>query len=136
MEESHGGKFDLGRPHEFIKMISWGITIFFDHFLIWIWNFGDIFLFHCMVSVHSPCLWTNFEEIGFLSKLVDGEVIQNYHGRLMKDLYFQVKGPYILILTYLPILSFHLVHYPTLSFYGALVGVILTSCLGWLMTSI
>ena len=37
----------------------------FDHFLIGLWHFGEIFLVHCMVSVHSPCEWTNFEGVGF-----------------------------------------------------------------------
>ena len=99
-------------------------------------SFWYLFLVHCTVSVHSPCLWTNFEGVGFLSKLVDGYAIQKYNGRLIKDFYFQYEGPYILILIYLPILSFLLLHSPTLSFDGAFVGVIIVPWWGWLMPKI
>ena len=136
MEESHGGKFDLRRPHEFNKIISWGRRIYFYHFLIFLWHFGELLLVHCTMSVHSPYLWTNFEGVGFLSKLVYGEEIQKYNGRLMKDFYFQVEFPYSWILIYLPIFSFLLLHSPTLSFDGALVGVILASCWWWFMPNI
>ena len=28
----------------------------FDSFLVGLWNFGELFLVHCMVGVYSPCL--------------------------------------------------------------------------------
>ena len=47
----------------------------FDHLLIDLWHFGELLLVHYTVSVHSPCLGTNFKGVGFFSKLVDGEEI-------------------------------------------------------------
>jgi len=91
--------------------------IYFDHFLIGLWNFGEVFLVHCTVSVHSRFLWTNFEGAGFLYKLVDGETIYNSHWILIKEFYFQVEGPYNRIIIYYPILSL-LLHSPTLSCWG------------------
>ena len=88
MEESYGGKLNLRRIHEVNKIISWGRRIYFDNCLIVLWNFGEIFLVHYTVSVHSPFLWTNFEEVGFLSNLVDGEKIQIYNWSLMKEFLF------------------------------------------------
>ena len=64
-------------------------------FLFPFFIFGELLLVHCTVSVHSPCLWTDFEGVGFLSKFVDREAINTYHGRLIKDFYFQVEGPTI-----------------------------------------
>ena len=113
MEESHGGKFYLRRPNGVNKMISWGMRIYFYHYLIGIWNFRELLLVHCMVSVHSPYLWANFEGVGFLSKSVDGESIQTYNGRLIKEFYIRVEVLYIQILIYLPILSFFLLHFLT-----------------------
>ena len=84
----------------------------FYHFLFVLCYFGDLLLVHCIVSVHSPWLWTNFEGVGFLSKLVYGQSINTYHWILMKDFYFQVEGPCNGILIYLPILSFLLLHSP------------------------
>ena len=90
----------------------------FYHFLIGLWHFGEIFLFHCTVSVHSPSLWTNFEGVGFLYKLVYGETIHTSHGSLMNEFYLQFEFPYIRILIYLLILSVLLLHSPTLSCWG------------------
>ena len=95
--------------------MSWGKRIAFDHLLIGLWHFGELLLVHCTVSVHSPCLSTNFEGVGFLSKLVDREAINTSNWSLMKEFYFQFEGPYSWILIYLPILSFLLLHCPTLS---------------------
>ena len=87
-------KFDLRRHNEFNKRMSWGRRIYFDHFLTGLWHFGELFLIHCTMSVHSPCLWTNFEGVGFISNLVYGEDINTYHWRWMKVFYFQVEFPY------------------------------------------
>ena len=83
--KSHGGKFDLRRPHEFNKRMLWVRTIFFYHLLISLWNFGELLLVHCTICVHFPWLWTNFRGVGFLSNLVDGEAIKTSHWILMKD---------------------------------------------------
>ena len=97
------------------KSISWGRKMDFYHLLIGLWYFGELLLVHCTVSVHSPCLWTNFEGVGFLSKLVDGEAIQMSHGSLMREFYLQFEGPYSIILIYLLIFSVLLLHSRTLS---------------------
>ena len=115
MDEAHGVILYIRRPHEVNKIISWWIRIYFYHFLIGLWNFGEIFLVHYTVSVHSPYLWTDFEGVAFISKLVDGDSIQTYHGRLIKEFYLNFEGPYSRILIYLLILSFLLLHSPTLS---------------------
>ena len=136
MDESHGGKFDLGNTHEVNKMISLGMIMDFDNFLTVLLYLGEIFLVHCMVSVHSPCLWTNFEGVIFLSKLVYGDTINTYHFILMNFFYFYVEFPYIQILVYLPILSFLLLHSPHSHVDGTLVGVVLELCLGYLIPNI
>ena len=87
----------------------------FHHLLIGLWHFGELLLAHCTMSVYSLCLWTNFEGVGFLYKLVDGEEIHTSHWRLIKDFYFQFEFPYSRIIIYLPIISFLLLHSPTLS---------------------
>ena len=108
----------------------------FLSFFNWLWNFGEILLFHCTVSVHSPCMWTNFEGVGFLSKLVDGEEINTYNGILMKDFYFQVEVNTVEFSSIFHIVELLFLHSPTLSFDGTLVGVIIEPCWGWLMPKI
>ena len=51
LEESHRCKFNLRRPHEVYKRISWGRRIYFNHFLIGFWHFWRAFA----CPLHSEC---------------------------------------------------------------------------------
>ena len=96
-------------------MVSWGSIIYFYHLLIGHWNFGKLLVVQCTVNVHSPYLWTNFEGVGFISNLVDGEEIKTYKSSLLMVFIFRLKVHTTRVLIYLPLLSFPLIHSPTLS---------------------
>ena len=44
--------------HEINKMMSWGMRMTFDNFLIGLWHFGELLLVHCECSL--PLLVNQF----------------------------------------------------------------------------